>query len=392
MLAAVFTAAALTFGDVTPLAAQTRPPVIYPDREKVMAEYLSNCYRPNLKSEKAPPPHYADMIDMIKELQKGSNFASALFGESVSLDLIYCSSVGGIAPFSGAAYYGEYGVVGIGAMNPRENKKKSLLHETMHGLQKRYNLMDYNPAHDLGYWLKNKLYGESAALTVEIITAFEQRKNGDDSYWQELTSEQEEYAGMQEVFSAFEAAYSGSRGEGKSDTAALEKAGSVAWNQIQQNPEWVEFYADHALYHYIRLHDYYQAGKKTKSITPPESLPDLANISGRINDQINFTRDALPRTLEDVLSTNPKIFNAYQVANLWQYREIYGAKHQEARNREKNLLLADNPYMELDIRKAVARKQKNDGRKLTAILDEMLTEKKAAPSKSNPPKPTPGKS
>ena len=374
-MAAVF-AVAVFGGDCDVRAAQ----VVYPDRDKV-TDYLAKCYRPQTGAGIENFGHY---VDMMHELQKNSGFARTLFGEIARRDVIYCSSAGGIAPFSGGAWYGEYGVVGIGAMDIRDHKKTALLHESMHALQFRDDLAVFRPNLDVGYWMKGKLYGEAAGMTAEIIAAFEAWQKKDTAHWDYLLQGGTTFE-MPGVMKAFEDAYATARREKKTHDRALEMAGAAAWNKVFLNGQWLDFYTDHALYSFVRLHDYYKAPEKTKSI---RVYRDKAALSGRLNDHFNFTRDVAPLSIDGILPRGNALRPVFDLVRHWQYSQIYGAEAPEVRDQEKAMTRAGNPYLGLDVREAVRRKQDKGGT-LAGHLDQMARDRAAPSPEARPSGATP---
>ena len=368
-LVAAFATAVLAIGSAAPVAAEIKPPE-YPERASIMDKQLSKCFRPLTGAGADLLPQH---IQMIKEVQQDSAFVGTMFGEASKLDIIYCTSLSGVAPFAGAVYYSSYGVVGVGDMNSRPEKKTALVHETMHGLQKRHSMQDFKLGVDVGYWLKTHLYGEAAAMTLEIIGAFEQKKAGDPEAWNQLFEDGGLSEVMPEIPGIFLSAYSGAKGEGHNDIRAIEKAGAVAWNHIMQNKEWLDFYVDQNLQHFIVLHDHYKSKEKVGRVTSAEALPDKARLSGHINAQMNYTRDVLPTSAEAILEGNQKLQWAFQAVKLWQYRDIRGMDHPETLRLEKRGIIEKNPYIKLNIREAMLRKKVN-GHDLTEVLDDMLSE------------------
>ncbi|MDP2205466.1 MAG: hypothetical protein Q8K65_04100 [Alphaproteobacteria bacterium] len=278
----------------------------------------------------------------------------------------------------GAQYVPTLGaVLAPGTMNA-EPMILRIAHEILHAAQDKNDLLNYHYDWDIHSRLARNLSIEAAALSFELLVAFEMKQQGDPKLWDHMRTRyaQQSSYGDARLYTLAEETWAQSKAVGKADDAALRDVGKALWTRMFDNAGWLDFYLNFELATYIRdvtsgaLDDQ----RNLRSGGYSQSKTDNA---GKIGSSESFTKDARVPTLEKLLSGNDKMRQAYAAVDLERHRRSLGADHPQTQALRRAALADSNPYLNVDFAAVLKQMQQNafpdaEGKKKFAYLHEYM--------------------
>lgn len=252
---------------------------------------------------------------------------------------------------------------GVGAQyNPRlkailsadadtpETMMLRIAHEIFHARQDGADLLDYYYSWDIDSRTARNLTIEAAAVTSELLLAYEAKRNGDPSIWNHIRERYSDGVYADEmIYDRIESSFDRAKSLGATDMDAYAYAGRAAFERVFEVESWRNYYLNFELLSYVQ--DITSGAlDNTRRFTPNGLSPQKAVLAGRIGTgDASFTAGARRPELGDLLARNDKMKWAYEAAELERYRRVYGADAQQTQNRRATYLLGGNPYLALDL-------------------------------------------
>lgn len=253
-----------------------------------------------------------------------------------------------------------------------------LAHELLHAAQDKNDLLVYQYDWDIHSRLSRNLSIEAAAITFELLVAFEAKQAGDDTLWKYLSSRfatQSAY-GDAGLYTLADEQWKLSKDAGKDDKTALGDVGRALWTRMFDNQGWLQFYLNFELASYMRD---ITSGALDKQASIRESgYSQLkTDAAGKIGDAPSFTQGGRVPPLEKLLSGNDKIRQAYAAVDLERHRRSLGEDHPVTKELRQRALADANPYLNLDFGGILKKMRENafpdaEGKKKFAYLHEYM--------------------
>lgn len=278
----------------------------------------------------------------------------------------------------GAQYVPTLGaVLAPGTMNA-EPMILRIAHEILHAAQDKNELLSYHYDWDIHSRLARNLSIEAAALSFELMVAFEMKQQGDPKLWDHMRTRyaQQSSYGDARLYTLAEETWEKAKTAGKADDAALRDVGAALWTRMFENRSWMDFYLNFELATYIRdvtsgaLDDQ----KTLRSGGYSQSKTDKAGATGAGE---SFTKGLRVPPLEKLFIGNDKMRQAYAAVDLERHRRSLGADHPQTQALHRAALADKNPYLGADFAAALKQMQQNafpdeEGKKKFAYLHEYL--------------------
>lgn len=278
----------------------------------------------------------------------------------------------------GAQYLPTVGAVLVpGTMNA-EPMVLRIAHELLHAAQEKNDLLSYHYDWDIHSRLARNLSIEAAALTFELLVAFETKQQGDPKLWEHMRTryEQQSSYGDARIYTLADETWAAARAAGKTDDAALRDVGKALWTRMFDNPAWLDIYLNFELATYIR-------DVTTGALDDQRSLRNSGysqsktDSAGKIGSSESFTEGAHVPTLEKLLEGNNKMRQAYAAVDLERHRRSLGDNHAQTQALRRAALADNNPYLGVDLAIVLQQMQKNafpdaEGKKKFAYLHEYM--------------------
>jgi hypothetical protein len=268
-------------------------------------------------------------------------------------------------------------VLAPGTMNA-EPMILRIAHEILHAAQHKNDLLSYHYDWDIHSRLARNLSIEAAALTFELLVAFEMKQQGDPKLWDHMRTRyaQQSSYGDARLYTLADETWATAKAAGKADDAALRDVGKALWARMFDNPAWLDIYLNFELATYIR-------DVTTGALDDQRTLRSGAysqhktDSAGKIGSGESFTEGGRVPTLEKLLSGNNKMRQAYAAVDLERHRRSLGDNHAQTQALRRAVLSDNNPYLGVDLAAVLGQMQQNafpdaEGKKKFAYLHEYM--------------------
>jgi len=231
-------------------------------------------------------------------------------------------------------------------------------HEIVHARQDNTDLLTYYYNWDIENRVARNLTIEAAAVTSEMLIAFEAKQRGDNSVWDHLRQRYSDgvYADA-EIYDRIENAWNGAKASGKGDMEAYAAAGQAGFERVFDVEGWRLFYLNHELLSYLSD---ITSGKldNIRTFSTDGFDTDKRAAAGRLNNAGDvFTQTARAPDLQNLLARHEKIKWAYEAAEIARYQRVFGKDHQKTKERQTAAAHGNNPYLALDLKAVLAHAQ-----------------------------------
>lgn len=280
---------------------------------------------------------------------------------------------------TGAQYVPTLGAVLAPGDMPRDPMTLRIAHELLHAVQDKNQLLHYQYSWDVHSRLARNLSIEAAAISFEILVAFEAKQNGDARLWNYLSQSARPGSmnsyGDVRLYTLAEEKWAAAKANGKDDAAALQDVGQGLWQRMFENQPWLNFYLNFELATYIR--DVTSGELDDKRPQSAAYTQDKVDNTGKIGNRPSFTQGARVPSLDQMLAGNTKIRQAYAAVDLERHRRALGNNHAQTRALRRAAEADNNPYIDLDFAEALRQMQQNafpdaEGKKKFAYLHEYM--------------------
>lgn len=357
-----------------------------PEKDRIRAYIAQLCFG----SKDAPQPKQQEMRAALEALAKLPLTGRPLVEMAARENIQFCK-VSHLPAGTGAQYVPTLGAVLAPGSAAHEIMQLHLAHEILHAEQDKNQLLAYHYDWDIHSRLARNLSIESAALSFEILVAFEAKQQGDPRMWDHLRTQygpQSTY-GDQRLYTLAEEIWEKSKAGGKDDPSALRDVGRALWERNFENRAWLDFYLNYELAIYVRditsgaLDD--QRALKSAGFGQ-----EKIDASGKTGNGGSFTTGAQVPPLEKLLDGNDKMRRAYAAADLERHRRSLGADHPRTEALRRAALADGNPYIGLDLAAVLKQMQKSafpdaEGKKKFSYLHEYLDAAAAPVPPRTPP-------
>lgn len=285
---------------------------------------------------------------------------------------------------TGAQYVPTLGAVLAPGDMPRDPMTLRIAHELLHAVQDQNQLLHYQYSWDVHSRLARNLSIEAAAISFEILVAFEAKQNGDARLWNYLSQSARPGSlnsyGDVRLYTLAEEKWAAAKTSGKDDAAALRDVGQALWQRMFENQPWLDFYLNFELATYIR--DVTSGMLDDKRPQSGAYTQDKIDNTGKIGNRPSFTQGARLPSLDRMLAGNTKIRQAYAAVDLERHRRALGNNHAQTRALRRAAEADNNPYIDLDFADALRQMQQNafpdaEGKKKFAYLHEYMDRARA---------------
>jgi len=344
-----------------------------PEQDRLRAYLTQLCFG----SKDMPKPEQQAMRSALEDLAKLPLTGRPLVEMAARENIQFCN-IRLLPAGTGAQYVPTIGaVLAPGSAEPAP-MQLHLAHEILHAAQDKNELLAYHYDWDIHSRLSRSLAIESAALSFEILVAFETRQRGDARLWDHLRTRyasQSAY-GDPRLYTLAEETWEKSKAAGSDDAAALHDVGRALWAQNFENPGWLDFYLNFELAAYVRditsgtLDD-------QRTLKSGAFGQEKIDAAGQTGGSGSFTRGAQVPPLEKLLAGNSKMRQAYAAADLERHRRSLGADHPRTVALRSAALAEGNPYIGLDLAAVLKQMQQHafpdaEGKNKFSYLHEYL--------------------
>ena len=340
-------------------------------------DYMSRCFRPSTGQGRDRAPEIAGVLDAVDQ---NSKLGRAILERASDADIVFCvESPEKNANGAAAVFRPGLNIVGLDVNGLAEEKATLATHEAMHGVQRAGGLGMPSPGGNLENRVRDLLYEEAAAKTSEIIFAFEARRNGHLEYWEYFKG----FVGGAQTLGDFQQAFDAKMKEpDASYDDGLKAGGAVTWQNVMKNDYFLDFYMTRAFINYsVALN---RGDFDGKPILGPGDFPDRAVLSGKVNEDFNFTEDVIPPDSHALFARNRRMYFAFQRIEIDRTRRIHGSEDGRTRRQVAKARAEGNPYMNVNLNLAQRHFLANkSGLGLTDIMDKMADELR----RNQPPRP-----
>ena len=287
--------------------------------------------------------------DALEELQKMPLLGAPLVAYAMANDLQFCS-LPDMTAGVGAQYVPGINAVMSGDADSPEVMLLRIAHEIFHARQDGNALLDYYYSWDAESRVARNMTIEAAAVTAELLIAFEAKQNGNDKIWEHIKSRVADgvYADAA-IYDRIESTFDRAKTAGLSDMEAYTFAGRAAFERVFDVDGWRNYYLNFELQNYISditggALD--SATRFTNNGFPPQKAAK-AGVIGRGTD--SFTASARRPALKTLLSHNTRMRWAYEAAELERHRRVYGAEDLRTAALADTYGASGNPYLSLNL-------------------------------------------
>ncbi|MFN7114930.1 MAG: DUF6782 family putative metallopeptidase [Alphaproteobacteria bacterium] len=344
-----------------------------PEQQRINAYLDQLCFT----TASAPKEEQRAMRRALEDLAKLPLTGRPLVEMAARENIQFCN-IQHLPAGMGAQYVPPVGAVLVPGNMPPEPMILRIAHEILHAAQDKNGLLSYQYDWDIHSRLARNLSIEAAALSFELMVAFEMKQQGDAKLWDHMRTRyaQQSSYGDARLYTLTEETWAQSKAEGKTDDAALRDVGKALWTRMFDNPGWLDFYLNFELATYIRdVTSGALDGQRTlRSGGYSQSKTDSA---GKIGSGESFTRGARVPPLEKLLAGNDKMRQAYAAVDLERHRRSLGADHPQTQALRRAAVADNNPYLAVDFEAALKLMQQNafpdaEGKKKFAYLHEYM--------------------
>lgn len=294
-----------------------------------MTHIFKTCTRADDRRDQVPEKAQ-DLWDNLRSINNSSFLGSAVLQATNMIGSFHCMSETGDSR-NGYISAGEQ-VSHITNNNDRTPQERIgiQIHEGLHLIQDKHGLLNYSLQGTIADFQINQMSLEAAAATIETLLGIE---SGIPS-------------GKEIARKAAEATYNQEIAHGTKHREALKAAGAAGWQNIFRDREWADYYNNYILDFFTVL-----IGEGHAKVPETNSaLLETARLSGKINDDFNFTESLqrLPDFKERFAGNDPMRF-AFERVHLWHLEKTLGADHATTRAEHRRLAISNNPFLNVDM-------------------------------------------
>lgn len=285
----------------------------------------------------------------LQELQKMPLLGAPLVAYAVASDVQFCS-LPDMTAGVGAQYVPGIHAIMSGDADSPELMLLRIAHEIFHARQDANDLLNYYYSWDIDSRVARNMTIEAAAVTAELLIAFEAKQNGNPGIWEHIKQRYADgvYADAA-IYDRIESSFERAKAAGLSDIDAYSFAGRAAFERVFDIDGWRNYYLNFELQNYlsdITAGALDKADRFTTNGFPPQKA-NKAGMIGRGND--SFTAAARRPPLASLLSHNERMRWAYEAAELERYRRVFGKDAPQTTARAAQYAAGGNPYLTLDL-------------------------------------------
>jgi len=285
----------------------------------------------------------------LQELQNMPLLGAPLVAYAVTNDVQFCT-LPDMTAGVGAQYVPRIHVIMSSDAGGPEVMLLRIAHEIFHARQDGNDLLNYYYSWDVDSRVARNMTIEAAAVTAELLIAFEAKQNGNPKIWEHIQKRfSDGVYGDAVIYERIENSFAQAKAAGLSDIEAYGAAGRAAFERVFDVESWRNYYLNFELQSYIT--DITSGAlDKTKHFTTdafPPAKAAKAGMIGRGTD--SFTATARRPSLTSMLSHNARMRWAYEAAELERYRRVYGADAPQTTKRAAEYAAGGNPYLALDL-------------------------------------------
>lgn len=328
-------------------------------------------------SQSAPKPEQAEMRAALERLARLPLTGRPLVEMAARENVQFCN-IPHLPAGTGAQYVPTLGAVLAPGERTPNIMVLHLAHELLHAAQDKNELLSYQYDWDIHSRLSRNLSIEAAAITFELLVAFEAKQAGDDTMWKYLSSRfatQSAY-GDAGLYTLADEQWKASKDAGKDDKAALGDVGRALWTRMFDNQGWLHFYLNFELASYMR--DITSGALDNQSSIRENGYSQAkTDAAGKVGAAPSFTDGGRVPPLDRLLAGNDKIRQAYMAVDLERHRRSLGADHPVTKELRQRALADANPYLNLDFAEILKKMRDNafpdaNGKKKFAYLHEYM--------------------
>lgn len=343
------------------------------DDKRLRAYVDQLCFVP----QTAPKPEQLAVREALEDLAKLPLTGRPLVEMAVREQIQFCN-IPTLPLGMGAQYVPSLGAVLAPVETDKISLRQTIAHEILHAVQDKSALLSYEHNWDIESRVTRNLSIEAAALSMEVLIAFEARLQGDNAHWDYL----QKRAGTQSAYGdggayiLADETWAKAKAAGKNDADAIRDVGAALWNRTFENRPWLDLYLNFELQAYLRdittgaLDD-------QKEIRSGGYVQSRIDAAGKIGTGESFTKGARMPPLEKLLAGNTALRQAYAAADLERHRRSLGAAHPATLALHRAAEADGNPYLGLDLAKIVERSRAHtfgddEGKRKFAYLHEYM--------------------
>jgi|GEM_PF-1253839 len=344
-----------------------------PEDKRIRAYIDQLCFTP----QSTPKPEQEAVREALQELAKLPLTGRPLVELAMRENMQFCN-IPTMPLGTGAQYVPSL----VAVLAPPDGEKlqlrQTIAHEILHGAQDKHGLLNYQYTWDIESRLTRNLSIEAAALSMEILIAFEAKQMGNPAHWDHM---QKRYGpqsvyGDPAVYKSADETWAKAKAEGKDDAAALRAVGGVIWNKMFDNRAWLDFYLNFELQTYLRDITNGALDNQTE-IHGKAYAQALTDKAGKTGSDNSFTEGARVPALDKLLEGNTAMRQAYAAADLERHRRSLGADHPKTQALKRAAEADNNPYIALDLAKIVEKSRAHtfadeNGKRKFSFLHEYM--------------------
>lgn len=322
-----------------------------PANDNLTAEERMQVYMDQLcfRSGDDTAPHQNNIKVALEKLQELPAMGAPLVRYAADNNIQFCS-LPDMPAGVGAQYDPRLKAVMSANADSPETMILRIAHEIFHARQDGVDLLNYYYSWDIDSRAARNLTIEAAAVTGELLLAFEAKQNGDPAIWNHIRERFSDgvYADAM-IYDRIESSFAHVKTLGGTDMEAYAFAGRAAFERVFEIESWRDFYLNFELMSYVRD---ITSGKldDARRMTSNGFSSEKAALSGRIGaGDVSFTAGARRPGLNSLLAQNEKMKWAYEATELERYRRVYGAHAAQTQHHRAAYIRGGNPYLGLDL-------------------------------------------
>ncbi|HRJ66392.1 MAG TPA: hypothetical protein PLW48_04580 [Alphaproteobacteria bacterium] len=268
------------------------------DDKRLRAYVDQLCFVP----QTAPKPEQLAVREALEDLAKLPLTGRPLVEMAVREQIQFCN-IPTLPLGMGAQYVPSLGAVLAPVETDKISLRQTIAHEILHAVQDKSALLSYEHNWDIESRVTRNLSIEAAALSMEVLIAFEARLQGDNAHWDYL----QKRAGTQSAYGdggayiLADETWAKAKAGGKNDADAIRDVGAALWNRAFENRPWLDFYLNFELQAYLRD---ITAGAldDQKEIRSGGYVQSRIDAAGKIGTGESFTKGVGMPPLEKLLA------------------------------------------------------------------------------------------
>lgn len=387
-----------------PVAAQTvRPSLegrsISADTEAIFKRNVQTPVNDNLSDDKrlrayvdelcfvpqtAPKPEQLAVRQALEELAQLPLTGRPLVEMAVREQIQFCN-IKTLPLGMGAQYVPTLGAVLTPTDIGKLPLRQTVAHEILHAVQDKSELLSYEYSWDIESRVTRNLSIEAAALTMEILIAFEARQRGDSAHWDYLLNRRgtQSAYGSADTYALADATWEKAKAAGKDDAQAIRDVGAAVWRKMFDNRAWLDFYLNFELQAYLQ--DITRGAlDEQKEIRAGGYAQSRIDDAGKIGTGDSFTKGARLPPLDALLAGNTAMRQAFAAADLERHRRSLGATHPQTVALRRAAEADGNPYLGVDMAQIMTQSRAHtfgdaDGKRKFSYLHEYMDEAAGRP-------------